>query len=74
MHKPEAQHNLPLDKPVDPPAITSVHATYQHGILIGLNATGQHIYAGTANPNKVRAARTRSRMAKASRRRNRGQR
>lgn len=41
-------------------------------MLLALNAqAGKHIYAGTANPNKVAAARRRTRLAKASRKANR---
>lgn len=46
----------------------------QRAILAALNADDgrKHVYAGTANRKKVAAARRRSRLAKVSRRANRG--
>lgn len=41
-------------------------------MLYALNNIGKHIYAGTANPKKVAARRAKNKMARVSRRQNRG--
>ncbi|NUP32907.1 MAG: hypothetical protein HOU01_14460 [Streptomycetaceae bacterium] len=46
----------------------------QRGILIALNQTGKHIYAGTVDPKVVARRRAANKMARKSRRINRGQR
>lgn len=43
-------------------------------MLAALNNSGKHIYAGTANRNKVAKARRRTKLAKASRKANRSKR
>lgn len=45
---------------------------YQQAILVALMLTGKHVYEGTANPNKVAKRRAKNKVARASRRVNRG--
>lgn len=44
---------------------------YQQRILLALNVTGRHVYAGTVPPKMVARRRAHNRMARASRKANR---
>lgn len=48
-----------------------VHNAYQLAILLGLNRSGQHIYAGTVSETEIAKRRAKNRVARASRKKNR---
>ena len=45
---------------------------YQFQILVGLNRTGKHIYGGTVPAAEIAKRRAKNKVARASRRKNRG--